>query len=86
MSGNDIFKEVKKIEATFNYSGLKSGQLSIIGQPFNIPNIYETDILNEIAQNSDNKINEFMENIIEYIESNKEYYKKVLNYLENQIK
>lgn len=84
ISGNDVFDGVKVDDEKFNYSGLKSGKLSIIGRPFNKPNIYETELLNEIAENSENKIIEFIENINDYIESNNDYYEKVLNYLKTK--
>lgn len=73
--GHDILKNLP------NNGNSKSGKLSVIWESFNTKKVYDIEFLNEIAENSDNKIKEFIENIIDYIASNKEYYEKVLEYL-----
>lgn len=76
--GHDILKTLP------NNGNSKSGKLSVIWESFNIKKVYDIEFLNEIAENSDNKIIEFIENINDYINSNKEYYEKVLNYLKKK--
>jgi hypothetical protein len=76
--GHDILKKLP------NNGNSKSGKLSVLWESFNTKKIYDIEFLNEIAENSDNKIIEFIEKINDYIDSNEKYYKNVLKHLETK--